>query len=157
MPNAQTHLAAVCDLLDRPAIRDEFPWLAEDSARAAFLLGAVSPDARAVSGQPREATHFFLIPFADDRPAQEVMLATYPDLSRAGKLSREQSAFIAGYITHLVMDQTWVESVVMHGLFVEGARWGTHHPQWRTYCILMTHLEYQAADRVPGGALPLMT
>ncbi len=153
MPNAQTHLTAVCAVLAQPPIQAAFRWLAEGEARSAFLLGAISPDVRAISGQTREETHFFTIPPADPRPAQAVMLEAWPTLRNAAALSRPHAAFVAGYITHLVMDQTWVEQVVMPALFVEGTRWDTGHPNWRLYAILMTYLEYRAAARLPTGVV----
>lgn len=153
MPNAQTHLAAVCALLARPPIQAAFRWLADEQARAAFLLGAISPDVRALSGQAREETHFFVIPPDDPRPAQAVMLERWPALRDTSTLQRPHAAFVAGYITHLVMDQVWVEQVVMPALFINGQAWGTDHPGWRLYGILMTYLEYRASDRIPAGTL----
>jgi len=148
MPNAHTHLAAVADLLNQPELTAEVPWLNNDEAQSAFLLGAIGPDARAVSGQPREATHFFNIPPEDNVLAQDVMLRSYPILHPAVSLTPARAAFVAGYITHLVMDQTWLEVVVMPGLFIDGLTWGTRHPNWRLYSILMTWLEYRAAAQL---------
>ncbi len=153
MPNAQTHITAVCAMLAQPPIQAAFRWLADEDARSAFLLGAISPDVRAISGQKREETHFFTIPPDDPRPAQVVMLEVWPELRRATALSRPHAAFVAGYITHLVMDQTWIEQIVMPALFVEGATWGVDHPNWRLYSILMTYLEYRAAAHLPEDAV----
>lgn len=151
MPNAHTHLAAVSDLLRAEVLTGAFPWLGGSSsneAQAAFLLGAISPDVRVVSGHPREATHFFSIPPEHDRPAHEVMMSTYPDLRDAGALQPSHAAFVAGYITHLIMDQVWLEVVVMPGLFIDGQVWGIRHPNWRLYSILMTWLEYRSARQL---------
>lgn len=153
MPNAQTHLAAVCALLARPPIQAAFQWLAEEPACPAFLLGAISPDVRALSGQAREETHFFDIPPRSAHPAHAVMLERWPKLRDAVQLGQPHAAFVAGYITHLVMDQVWVEQVVMPGLFIEGAAWGMGHPNWQVYSILMTYLEYRAVERIPAGTL----
>jgi hypothetical protein len=153
MPNAQTHLASVCDLLDRQETRSAFPWLLRDETASAFLMGAISPDARIFSGQSREATHFFNIPAAAPRPdtlPQATMLAAWPELADPACLDRARAAFVAGYITHLLMDLVWVEQVVMHGLFMPGLAWGPDHPNWWQYCLLMTYLEYQAAGRLPA-------
>jgi hypothetical protein len=148
MPNAQTHLAAACDLLAQPAVITAFPALSGAAAQAAFLLGAIGPDVRAMSGHSREATHFFEIPPADERPAQVMMFEAYPELADFTTLPPEQAAFIAGYVTHLVMDETWLRIVVMPGLFIDGMPWGTEHPNWWAYSLLMTWLEYRAADRL---------
>jgi len=154
MPNSETHLAAACDLLARPDILSAHGWLSDATARAAFLMGAISPDARAVSGQPREETHFFTIPITDPRPAHITMLETWPAI--ASPSNRIQAACVAGTITHLVMDQTWVELLVMPSLFIDGMAWSPAHDNWRLYCILMTYLEYQAARRVPSGTTSLI-
>lgn len=156
MPNAQTHITAVCAMLAQPPIQAAFRWLANEDARSAFLLGAIGPDVRAISGQTREETHFFTIPPDDPRPAQAVMLEAWPELRHAAALSRPHAAFVAGYITHLVMDQTWIEQIVMPALFVEGAAWGVDHPNWRLYGILMTYLEYRAAARLPAGTVEML-
>jgi hypothetical protein len=153
MPHAQTHLVAACEVLAQPALAESFPWLADDAAQSAFLLGAISPDARILSGLPREATHFFSIPPARDRPAQQAMLDEWPALRREALADRRQAACVAGYLTHLVMDQTWVEQIVMPGLFIDGLDWGFGHPNWRLYTILMTYLERRAESRLPEDAL----
>jgi hypothetical protein len=154
MPNAHTHLAAVADLLNQPELTVAVPWISNNEPQSAFLLGAIGPDARAVSGQPREATHFFNIPPEDNALAQDVMLRSYPILHLAASLTPARAAFVAGYMTHLVMDQTWLEVVVMPGLFIDGLAWGTHHPNWRLYSILMTWLEYRAAARLRKEIAP---
>ncbi len=152
MPNSQTHIVAVYELLAQPPIRSAFPWLAEHGVQAAFLLGAIGPDVRALSGHSREATHFFDIPPTDPRLAHEIMFETWPKLGHVAALDRDHVAFVAGYVTHLIMDQTWVEMIVMPHLFINGLRWGTHHPNWRVYSLLMTYLEYQAAACFPAEA-----
>lgn len=156
MPNSQTHMVAACDLLAGSSLRLEFPWLADPTARSAFLLGVIGPDVRAISGQTREETHFFAIPPDDPRPAHVIMVDMWPVLHGAAIHDRIQAAFIAGYMTHLIMDQTWVEMIVMPALFIDGHRWGLQHPNWRVYSILMTYLEYQAAARFPAGAVTLL-
>jgi hypothetical protein len=148
MPNSQTHLWCASALLSDLKSTPEMEWLGENDAQAAFLLGSISPDVRAVSGHSREGTHFFTIPFSDARPAQAVMLKEYPQLARSNELDHNHAAFVAGYFTHLIMDQTWVEQVVIDALFVEGEAWGIYHRNWRLYALLMAYLEYQSADHL---------
>src|SRR5512138_2301649 len=131
MPNAETHLTAACDLLAEPDITRAYPWLADETCYSAFLLGSVSPDVRAIGGQTREETHFFTIPFEDERLAPAVMCGSWPQIASAAKLAPTRAAFVAGYMTHLIMDQTWVEMIVMPGLFIPGTTWGHQHPNWR--------------------------
>ncbi len=156
MPNSQTHLHSVTHILDQPESQTVLPWLFEPPAKSAFLLGAISPDVRAISGQAREETHFFDIPFSSDQPAQAIMLARWPQIKDAGALTHPQAAFVAGYITHLVMDQTWVEMIVLPGLFIKDMVWNIRHPNWRVYSILMTYMEYHAAEQIPCEIIDLM-
>jgi hypothetical protein len=156
MPSAQTHLAAARDLLASSFVEQALPWLGSGEARSAFLLGTISPDVRAISGHPREATHFFAIPPADARPAPQVMFDRWPTLGDAPALGAVRAAFVAGYATHLIMDQAWVEIIVMPNLFIDGLAWGTDHPNWRLYSLLMTYIEYQAADRFHESTITYM-
>lgn len=156
MPNAQTHLDAASDLLARPPILAAFPALAGQGQRAAFLLGAIAPDVRAIGGQPREDTHFFSIPRRPGGDAVRELFEAWPALADATSLDAEWAAFVAGYVTHLVMDEAWVEQIVMRGLFVEGEPWGVDHPSWRLYSLLMTYLEYRAAAHLPAGTPDLL-
>lgn len=156
MPNSQTHLAAVWSLLAQPPFQAAFPWLDEERVQSALLLGAVGPDVRVVSGQIREETHFFDIP-TGEQPGHEALFEAWPELADAATLGPEWAAFVGGYLTHLIMDETWVEMVVMEGLFVEGLKWGPGHPNWRLYSLLMTYLEYRAAARVPARVVELLS
>jgi hypothetical protein len=156
MPNSQTHLHSVTNILQQPESRTVLPWLFEGPATCAFLLGAISPDVRAISGQAREETHFFDIPFTSEQTAQASLLARWPQIKDVTTLPPPQAAFIAGYMTHLVMDQTWVEMIVLPGLFIKGVTWNTRHPNWRLYSVLMTYMEYRAAAHIPDGTLDLM-
>jgi hypothetical protein len=124
--------------------------------QAAFLLGTISPDARVVSGHTREATHFIPIPPLPGMLAQNMMLDAWPELRPQSVVRQAQAAFVAGYMAHLIMDQTWLDVVVLPGLFIDGIDWNTRHPNWRLYSILMTWLEYQAAARLQSSITALL-
>lgn len=155
MPNAQTHMASVYDLLEDSGLTSAYPWLTGEAEKSAFFLGAISPDVRIVSGHSREETHFFAIEpdglhLEAPTPAQ-AMVATWAELADPHRLGSERAAFVAGYMTHLMMDIVWVEHIVMKGIYIPGEQWSTRHPNWRLYSLLMTYLEYRAAERVPAG------
>ena len=147
MPTASAHLAAVLDLLDDPALAAR-QRLASDEQRGALLLGSISPDVRVVSGQAREKTHFYDIPLSRDMPASQALLRRYPTLAKANGLPPRQAAFIAGYITHLVMDEAWLEFVVMPHIFIDETDWSRHHPNFRLYSLLMTYLAEEGSKRI---------
>lgn len=144
MPTPIQHLVMADDILADaallPAARDRLV-----AQRGAFLLGTIAPDAQSVSGQTREATHFFTPPSADPRPAHEVMLVEYPQLARANKLPPAQAAFIAGYIQHLTLDELWIEHV-FGPHFGMGVEWGTFRERLLIHNILRTWLDQR--DRV---------
>ena len=144
MPTPIQHLVMADDILADaallPAARDRLT-----AQRGAFLLGTIAPDVQSVSGQTREATHFFSLPSTDPRPAHEVMLAEYPQLARANMLPPAQAAFIAGYIQHLTLDELWIEHV-FGPTFGVGAEWATFRERLLIHNILRSWLDER--DRV---------
>jgi hypothetical protein len=153
MPTPIQHLVIADDLLADaallPAARERLI-----AQRGAFLLGTIAPDAQSVSGQPREATHFFTFPSpkgdlrpTDNRPAHEVMLAEYPQLAYANKLPPAQAAFIAGYIQHLTLDELWIEHV-FGPHFGMGAEWGTFRERLLIHNVLRTWLDQRDGVRL---------
>ena len=105
MPSLASHLAGariVADRLGHPAI---------EAGRGAFYLGATAPDLRSIARIPREQTHFYLL---DDFGAQDPvarLLEAHPRLAAVDDLDAETRALMAGYITHLLMDQRYIEQV----------------------------------------------
>jgi hypothetical protein len=74
----------------------------------AYYLGATTPDIRALTKQPREHTHFFML---DDFGAQSGvhrLFEAQPQLREAATLDASTAAFMAGYITHLVLDEEYI-------------------------------------------------
>jgi hypothetical protein len=148
MPTASAHLAAALALLHDPTLAAR-PQLASGEPRGAFLLGNISPDVRIVSSLPREDTHFFGIPLSHDTPASQALLDTHPMLARAAALPPDQAAFVAGYMAHLVMDEAWMEFVVMPYIYLDDVPWSTGHPNFRLYSLLMTYLAEGSGRQVP--------
>ena len=146
MPTPIQHLVLaediLCDSALPPAARE---WLT--SQRGAFLFGTIAPDVQSVSGQPREATHFFTLPPTDTRSAHEVMLAEHSTLARAGRLDPAQAAFVAGYISHLKLDELWIAHV-FGPCFGLGAEWGTFRERLLTHNVLRTWLDRRDGVRL---------
>ena len=103
MPTPIQHLAVADQLLHDntlpTSIRDRLL-----DQRGAFLFGNTAPDVQTVSGQLREATHFFDIPLRSTEPPHVKMFELYPALEQARLIHAAQAAFIAGYICHLALD-----------------------------------------------------
>ncbi len=59
----------------------------------------------------RDRTHFFDLSSFDEQSGVAGLFAAYPRLSDPGQLSPSTSAFVAGYLTHLVMDELWINTI----------------------------------------------
>src|SRR5215813_4924376 len=122
MPTPFTHLATAADILAHPGLPPE-PKAALLAELPAFLLGNTAPDVQTVSGQPREATHFFTVPLNGSGPAGPRLLARYPALAQHQVLPPAQAAFLAGYLAHLLFDQLWIRDIFEPN-FGERPAWG---------------------------------
>jgi hypothetical protein len=141
MPTPVQHLVLAQRLLDDAslpgAIRDRLR-----AQRGAFLFGHTAPDVQTVSGQLREETHFFVIPWAQIPLPHNALFSLYPELRHPRSLPLDHAAFIAGYICHLWLDVLWVRDIYLHN-FGPGAHWGknlrerhVYHNILRTWCDL---------------------
>jgi Zinc dependent phospholipase C len=169
MPTPIQHLVIADDVLADPALPSAArASLAEQ--RDAFLFGAIAPDVQSVSGQTREATHFFALPppsppekrgaggdlWTDTRPAHQVMFAWYPMLVRAAELSPARAAFVAGYISHLALDELWIANVFGPHFGLE-AEWGTFRERLLIHNVLRTWLDQRDQSRLNNGISESLT
>ena len=149
MPTPFNHLLAACEM---ETVAD-WPLALRETLHAewpAFLLGNIAPDVQTLSGQPREATHFFRVPLDTDTPAHTVMFAEHPALARARTLSPAHMAFLAGYLAHLQFDQLWIAEVFAP-VFGPEAQWGDFRKRLYLHNALRAHwdahdLEQLSAD-----------
>src|SRR4051812_34188154 len=103
MPALGSHLASARQVAERLSHRDV------DVDRGAFYLGATAPDIRIITRGPREDTHFFTL---DELAAQDSiarMLAANPRLANVAELDEVTRSFMAGYLTHLILDEHYIE------------------------------------------------
>lgn len=82
-----------------------------DRERGALYLGATAPDIRVITRWDRRQTHFFDLDNFDEQSGVEGLFRTHPHLAEASRLEPRTASFVAGYITHLVMDETWITQV----------------------------------------------
>ena len=99
MPNLITHI----DFARRAAYRLNLTTI--DSYMGYFLLGSTAPDIRAITRRTREEYHFASLGFDSVGAGIDGLFAAHPHLSECNGPTR---AFVAGYITHLVLDEAWV-------------------------------------------------
>ncbi len=131
MPTPVQHLVLAQRLLNDESL----PNAIRDRLRAqhgAFLFGNTAPDVQTVSGQLREATHFFVIPWARVPAPHRAMFELYPHLGIPQNLPADQSAFIAGYICHLWLDVLWIRDVYFDN-FGPNAHWGANLRERHVY------------------------
>jgi hypothetical protein len=82
-----------------------------DDGRGNLYLGSTAPDIRVITRWDRARTHFFELDEFGEQDGIGKFFAAYPALAQAGAVSRQTAAFVAGYLTHLVMDETWIKMV----------------------------------------------
>jgi hypothetical protein len=142
MPTPFTHLATVTEILDHPALSGAAgAGLAAELP--AFLLGNIAPDVQTLSGQTREATHFFPVPLDGGPPATARLLVQHPALAQPRALPPPQAAFLAGYLAHLVLDERWVADI-FEPVFGPDQPWGSFAERLYLHNVLRAH--WDAAD-----------
>jgi hypothetical protein len=81
---------------------------AVDAERGAYYLGATTPDIRVLTRWERERTHFFDLNEFEEQNGVHRLFEQEPELRDAAALNPATAAFMAGYISHLVMDESYI-------------------------------------------------
>lgn len=102
MPNLPAHM----ELAHQVAQRLNHRFL--DDYLGYFLLGSTSPDIRVITRKTREEYHFVTLDFEAIGEGVEGMFRRNPSLRVPAALDYQSQAFVAGYITHLIADETWI-------------------------------------------------
>jgi hypothetical protein len=105
MPSLGQHMTrarVVAEQLRAPAL---------DQHRGLFYLGATAPDIRVLTRRDRIHTHFFDLDCLDVQDSVAKMLEQYPGLRDQATLDAMTRAFIAGLITHLVLDEVYIDTM----------------------------------------------
>jgi hypothetical protein len=105
MPPLALHTAIAKDIADR------LNTAALDDERGSLYLGATAPDIRVITHWERSRTHFFDLDCFDEQSGASALFEAYPVLTNPGDLSPKTRAFTAGYLSHLVTDETWITTV----------------------------------------------
>jgi hypothetical protein len=105
MPAIGSHMSRA----HRIAVRLRLPEI--DDERGSFYLGATAPDVRVLTRRDRRETHFFDLDDLTNQDSAARMFEAYPDLARPERLDEARTAFVAGYLTHLVMDETFIDEI----------------------------------------------
>lgn len=92
----------VADALRHPLLEEE---------RGNLYLGSTAPDIRVITRWERDRTHFFDLANFDEQSGVDRLFEQHPELRDLDDLKDATAAFVAGYVTHLVMDELWITSV----------------------------------------------
>lgn len=125
------------------------------AAWGAFLCGTIAPDARVSSGIARVNTHFFEYEPVVDPPAIAAMFKIYPALRYSALMAQSDhtngvshAAFIAGYVTHLAMDELWSIELLFPYFFAE---WGTKQSRFLMLHMLLGYLDQRDRRTLPDS------
>lgn len=105
MPPIFLHMAMARDIQDATgaALVGEHP--------GAFYLGATTPDIRVITRWERQRTHFFDLSIYEHQDSVANFFGQHPELAAPEKLGPETVAFVAGFVTHLCLDQQYITDV----------------------------------------------
>jgi hypothetical protein len=84
-----------------------------------FMLGSIAPDAWWLGGLRRADAHVLPIPIPPAASGVIDLLDRYPLLRDVHALSAPQAAYVAGYLTHLLLDEIWYHDI-FHPFFLAG-------------------------------------
>jgi hypothetical protein len=76
-----------------------------------YLLGATTPDIRVITRQARFSTHYFDLNETGHQDSVAAFFHAHEPLSDAGAVNAETRAFVAGYVSHLVMDEQYITGI----------------------------------------------
>ena len=102
MPNLPLHIG----LAQEAAAQLRDPVL--DANSGYMYLGCTSPDIRVITKRHRSEYHFAGLDFGEVGAGVEGMFRSYPGLQDSSGYDAPTRAFMAGYISHLMSDETWV-------------------------------------------------
>ncbi|MEI7925948.1 MAG: hypothetical protein WCI61_07175 [Chloroflexota bacterium] len=105
MPSLGSHMARARTIADRLRLPEI------DADRGAYYLGSTAPDIRVITRMDRRVTHFFELDDLGDQDSVSRMFAEHPGLAAPVGLDAATTAFIAGYLTHLVLDEAFIGQV----------------------------------------------
>ncbi len=105
MPLLYLHLSIARDaaaLMHHPVV---------DLNMGGYLVGTISPDVHYISGVSRSQTHFFDLGKKEYKSGTRLLFEAHPDLARGNSLDAATRSFIAGYLSHLIVDEVWIKDV----------------------------------------------
>ena len=105
MPPPVLHMSLAKTLADSLSLADI------ESDRGAYYLGSTAPDIRAITRWERDATHFFDLNDFGEQDSVTALFDAHAELGNRAKVNSGTASFLAGYITHLILDEGWITDV----------------------------------------------
>lgn len=102
MPNLPAHISLAmqtAEVLRHPNLETHLGY---------FLMGSTSPDIRVITRKRRELYHFTDLDFQQVGAGVQGMFGSHPELGELDGLDGPTKAFVAGYMTHLLVDETYI-------------------------------------------------
>ena len=167
MPTPFYHLSIAQDIIAHPELSPDIRRFLQEQA-GPFLLGNTAPDVQVISGQSRQATHFFTVPIQSGAQVPwERLLVEYPGLIHSSDLQPTRAAFIAGYLCHLQADWLWVLNIFLP-VFGPDQSWDTFSKRLYLHNVLRAYIDQDVVQSLshdlmntliptqPSGWLPFI-
>ena len=82
-----------------------------DGERGAYYLGSTGPDMHVLLREDRVSSHHFDLECVENQNCVEAFFRAHGELKDTAGLDGVTTAFVAGYLTHLVLDELWVTEI----------------------------------------------
>lgn len=105
MPHLVFHMSVARELADTLS----HPTL--DAYRGAYYMGSTGPDMHILDGRKRSLSHYFELDEMHEQNSVASFFEAHPELGRPEALRDGAPAFVAGYISHLVIDELWITEI----------------------------------------------
>ena len=121
-----------------------------EADRGAFFLGSTSPDIRVITRGDRSDTHFFDLDHYEAQDSVKRMFSEHPDLRFQADMDTTAASFMAGYITHLVLDELFISEIYRPHFGLQSGNGGSQYAN-----LLDRALQYQMdlIDRQHGSEM----
>lgn len=105
MPNLATHIHFALVSLS------QIQGFDVENQTAAYILGSTAPDIRAITKKNRSVYHFVDLDFEGVGEGLRNLVNQHGDANKITESEPETISFMAGYASHLILDETWITTV----------------------------------------------
>ena len=105
MPNLPTHIHYSYESIGK------YNGLDLNNNMAIYLFGATAPDIRVITKQDRSVYHFVDLDFDRVGDGIKNMKILHPILNNLNSSDEHTRSFMAGYASHLILDETWITTM----------------------------------------------